>query len=81
MTREKVKATDAEQSILISRHQAAQEAMRAARQAQLLSNEQFTLFCDARGLPRGSRLVGAEKGYVLIDVPRNGRGKKAGGGK
>lgn len=78
MVRQSFKAKESECTILLSRHQAAEQAMQAAREAQLLANEQFTLFCDARGIPHGSRLVAIEKGGIVIDVPRNGKGKKAG---
>lgn len=78
MNRQSFRASEQERAILASRLLAAQNAAQAAVDVQNLLNEHFTLFCEGKGLPKGCRLVSIDKQQVVVDVPRNGKGKKAG---
>lgn len=65
----RVHTTPLSRQILQRRDALTMKAEQAAADAQSLSAETFTLFCESNGLPVGSRLAGFDGDDVLVELP------------
>lgn len=70
MEEQKIKASELERQIIATRAREAEYAEAAFQAAQQASNENFTLFCEGKGLPRGCMLVGVDREHVILRVPK-----------
>lgn len=69
MPEQRLPATPAERSILARLELNVQQAQKAAQLAQQMSTDAFTMFCQARQVPDGARLVSVDESCVTVDVP------------
>lgn len=74
--RQAISATDTERDIIVARAMDAEKAEEAFVLAQNRSNEVFTVFCAAHGLPTGCVLVGAKDGHIILDLPEEDKTDK-----
>lgn len=68
-TQQRITASDLEVAILFRREDEANKAEAVARELRGVAADNFTLFCEARGIPTGTALVGIQGNEIIVQLP------------